>query len=126
MSGATGMLAVIEATLRTLSRPMSGSASISPTSASPKWMMPAATGMLAVIRVAGGLSGGLVGVDHRVPRSVRPAAAIRRKRAWRPRSQDHTEYCPSKARLKVPPTGPTEEMNRASAVRDGPQPPLVS
>jgi hypothetical protein len=30
--------------------------------------------MLAVIRVAGGLSGGVVGVDHRVPRSVRPAA----------------------------------------------------
>jgi len=36
MSAATGMLAVIKATLRTLSRPMSGSASISPTSASPK------------------------------------------------------------------------------------------
>jgi hypothetical protein len=30
--------------------------------------------MLAVIRVAGDLSGGVVGVDHRVPRSVRPAA----------------------------------------------------
>jgi hypothetical protein len=30
MSAATGMLTVIRATLRTLSRPMSGSASISP------------------------------------------------------------------------------------------------
>jgi hypothetical protein len=33
MSAATGMLTVIKASLRTLSRPMSGSASISPTSA---------------------------------------------------------------------------------------------
>jgi hypothetical protein len=36
MPAATGMLTVIKASLRTLSRPMSGSASISPTSASPK------------------------------------------------------------------------------------------
>jgi hypothetical protein len=36
MPAATGMLAVIKASLRMLSRPMSGSASISPSSASPK------------------------------------------------------------------------------------------
>jgi hypothetical protein len=36
MPVATGMLAVIKASLRALSRPMSGSASISPSSASPK------------------------------------------------------------------------------------------
>ena len=36
MPAATGMLAVIKASLRTLSRPMSGSASVSPSSGSPK------------------------------------------------------------------------------------------
>jgi hypothetical protein len=35
------------------------------------------------------------------------------------------ELCEFISRLMVQPTGPTEEMNRPSAVRDSRQPPLV-
>ena len=122
MPAATGMLMVIKATLRTLSRPMSGSASISPSSASPK-QVDDVGGERDARRdpewqgaSAGAWSASITASPDQLGPQRRQLSA----------KAGMAEYCPSKARLKVPPTGPTEEMNRASAVRDGPQPPLVS